>query len=125
MLQRDVNVLDDLVDARDGVDEFGRKVRRIAVEQPNPAETGQLCERVQEIGEAPPVLLAPVAPVLVRVLGDQVDLAHAALDEPFRLSQRDVERLGAELAAEARDRAERARVIASLRDAEVRRVRRR
>eukprot|EP00960_Hanusia_phi_P062419 765143-Hanusia_phi.AAC.5 len=114
MLEGDVDVLADLVDARDGVDQLVAEVARVAVEQRDPAHLLYLSQRVEQICQPALVCRAEVLPPLVRVLCDQVELCHPRRHQLARLLHDGVEGLGAEAPAPARDRAEGALVIAPL-----------
>ena len=97
VLQRDVDVLADFLVLRDLVDQLLGEVRRVAIKQPDPAQAldvGELSQQRGEVGAVP-----PVAAVLVRVLGDEVELEGARGDEGAGLGDDGGPRLGAEGAA--------------------------
>jgi hypothetical protein len=125
VLQRDVDVLHDLRNGCDGVDEVVREVGRVGVQDADPLDAGDCRQRGQQLREAAPIAAWEVLAVLVGVLRNQVQLAHARRRKALCLVQHSVPRLGAKLAAEGGDGAERALVVAALRHAQVRRVARR
>ena len=126
VLERHVDVLDDLGLARDRVDQLVVERARKRVVQPDPVDAVDRAERAQQLRERLAIRSgdARVMPVAREVLRDQVDLAHAGRAERAGLGD-DVVELPATLrAAQLRDDAERARPIAALGDLDVRGVRR-
>mmetsp|Transcript_21549 Transcript_21549/g.51418 ORF Transcript_21549/g.51418 Transcript_21549/m.51418 type:complete len:364 (+) Transcript_21549:465-1556(+) len=120
VLERHVDVLADLGVGGDLIDERLGEVGRVRVQNAYPAEALDGAEVPQQLGEAVP--LPRVHPILVCVLGDEVQFLRAGVDQALRLPQDVGVALGAEAAAESGDRAEGARVVAALRDTQVRGV---
>mmetsp|Transcript_18391 Transcript_18391/g.54897 ORF Transcript_18391/g.54897 Transcript_18391/m.54897 type:complete len:568 (+) Transcript_18391:413-2116(+) len=123
VLKGDVDVLAHLGVVSDLVNKVIRKVARVGVQDAHPAQPLELAELMHQLRQPLPV--APVLPILVGVLRDEVELYDAGLHQLGCLLQECRPRLRAELAAEAGDGAERARVVAALGDAQVGRVSRR
>src|SRR5260221_9478575 len=101
MLQRHVDIFDDLGQIRDGVEQLGGNEIRIAVEQSYAAQivnrreiAQQLCQRRGRV---------EVAAVGGQILRDQVDLAHTAGDEIARLGDKVGGRAALMKAANLRD----------------------
>ena len=117
VLQRQVQVARHAPARRERSDELGRDPVGIGVEDPDPAETVDVVERPQEMGGVGAVL--EVGPVVGRVLGNQVDLDHALRRQAPGFFDDRGDRPRALQTAEGRDGAERAGVVAPLRDLEV------
>ncbi len=83
VLERDVEVLGDVVVRRHGLEQPRRDLVGIGVEEAEPAEAGQGGEGFEELGEA--VGEAEVFAVAGGVLADEGDLADALRDELFGL----------------------------------------
>jgi hypothetical protein len=109
----------DLGVARDLLHEAVGDVARVAVEQADPVDLRVLELPKQLIEDQ---LLVEVEPVGRRVLGDEVDLLGAVGRELVDLAPDDLHGLRAELAADLGDHAEGARMVAPLREPDVRGV---
>ena len=79
VLERQVDVLDDLARRGDGVDGLVGDGRRVEIEQPHPAEAVDAIELAQQAGEG--AALAPIDAEEGGVLRDQEQLADAAVGE--------------------------------------------
>ena len=90
VLQRDVEVLGDVVVLRDGLEQPRRDLVGVGVEEAEPREAGQDGEGVEQLREA--VGEAEVFAVAGGVLADEGDLADALRDELFRLGDDGVKR---------------------------------
>ena len=112
VLQRHVEILADVVVARDGVEQPAGDAIGIGVEEAQPAQTLDARQRVEQRRQT--VLDAQVFAVAGRVLADQRDLLHAAGDQLLALRRPRLEAPRAELAAQVRNHAETARVVAAL-----------
>ena len=123
MLQRQVDVLADLRLARNRLDELVAEVLRVAVERADPLELRHLDDLAQELRKLRRTV--EVAAVLRRVLGDQDDFAHAVLRQVAHLVADVLDAAAAVVAADVRDGAEGAAVVAALCDLDISRVRRR
>ena len=123
VLQRQVDVAADLLALRHRREHVVGDRGRVEVEQPDP---GQAVDRVQ-LAQQPPerAALAAIDAEEGRVLRDEQQLAHAALGQRPRLADDRVRRAAAVLAAQRRDDAERAGVVAALGDLDVGEVLRR
>ena len=137
MLERDVDVADDVLGATDGLDELIAPVGGVRVEQADPEIALDLVEFAEERSErlarggvdlatrvrtgVGPAIHAEVG----RVLGDEVDLLDAFGDELARFLDDGLDRTAAVAAADARDDAEGAGVVAAFGDLDVGRVTRR
>ena len=130
VLQRHVDVAGDLRAFGDRADELVAPVRRMGVEQADPEialDRLQLAEQGGEGGAAGGVdRRARVGPLLPgvhaeegRVLGNEVELLHALGHELARLGDHAFDRAAAVPAADLRDDAEGARVVAALGDLDV------
>ena len=122
MLQRHVDVLDDLVLARDRVEDRVGHGRGVRVHHADPAEAVDGAESPQQEGQA--VAQAEVEAVARRVLGDQHDLLHTPRGQRPGLRHDVLDRPAAMQAAQRRDDAEGARVVAALADLHVGEMRR-
>ena len=120
VLQRQVDVLADLRLAGDRLDELVAEVLRVAVERAHPLELRHLDDLAQELCKLR--LAVEVAAVLRRVLGDQHDFAHAVLRQVADLIADVLDAAAAVVAADVRDGAEGAAVVAALRNLDVSRV---
>jgi hypothetical protein len=110
VLERQVEVRD--AGVADGVDQRVVEVRRVEVQEPDALHP--LGHGGHE-GDQRPLADPLVAPVAGQVLGDEDDLADAALRERLDLGQHAVERSGPLGTPEARDGAEPAGLVAPLR----------
>ena len=118
VLQRHVHVLAHLRERRDRVDQLRVDRRRIEVQQPHPLDAVDVVQRLQQLGEtAAP--RAAIATVHRGVLRDQDQLFRSAGGERARLVQERLGAAAAKAAAQLRDDAERARMVAAFRDLEV------
>ena len=95
VLQRQIEILADVVVPGDGVEQFAGDAVGVGVEEAQPAQAFDLGERVEERGEA--VLEAEVFAVAGGVLADERDLADAAGDELLGLGDDGFESARAEL----------------------------
>ena len=123
VLQGHVNVGNDLRQFAQGVNQRLTHHRRVAVQQAQPLDAVHFGQRPQQFGQGqPPVQVHAVGG---RVLRDQVQLPRARRGELPRFLDQPLNRLGAVLAANAGDGAERAGVVAAFGDLEIGRPRRR
>ncbi len=132
VLERDVDVLADMRQFGDRVDHLVGEVGRVGVHEPHPAvPAGVLIhgvvERPEQVGQSAGMTATrpnePATDVVAparRVLTDEVQFERAVFQQLARLGQDPVQRLGAHLAADRRDRAERALLVAALGDLQVR-----
>ncbi len=123
MLQRQVDVPADLLALGHRVQHVVGDRGGVEVEQPDPLEAVDRVQLPQQPREG--AALAPVDAVERRVLRDQQQLPHAPVRERPRLAHDRLGRAAAVRAAQRRDDAERAGVVAALGDLDVREVRRR
>ncbi len=124
VLQRHVHVRADLRQRSHGIDELRVDGRGIEIEQPDPADPVDVVQPVQQMRE-PAAPEAAVASPHRGVLRDEDQLAHAGRRERARLGEDRLLAARAEAAAQLRDDAERARMIAAFGDLQVRGGRRR
>ncbi len=117
MLERQVEILADVVVAGDGVEQLARDAIGIGVEEAEPAQVRDACEGVKELGKA--VFEAEVFAVAGGVLADEGDFACAAGDKLLGLGDYRLETPRPEFSAQVRDDAEAARVVAALGDLNV------
>jgi hypothetical protein len=117
VLQRQIEVLTDVVVAGDRVEQAIGDAVGVGVEEAEPAQAVDLSERVEELREA--VLEAQVFAVAGGVLADEGDLADAAGDELPRLGDDGFKSTRPEFSAQVGNDAEGAGVIASLGDFDV------
>ncbi len=117
MLQRHVEVRDDLLGVRQRVDELVGDVHRIGVQDAHPFDAVDLIEFAQQLREAD--FAIEVEAIVRRVLGDDDQLADAVGGELVGLADDFLDRLGHVLAAHAGDGAEGAKAVATLGDLEV------
>ena len=123
VLQRHVEVGDDLRAGSDLVDEAIGEVDRVEVHQADPLDAVHLLELIEQFHE--PGLAVEVHAVIGRVLRDDHQLLHAVGGEFAGLADHLLDRLGGVLAPHLRDRAEGAGAVAALGDLEVGHVPRR
>ncbi len=117
VLERHVQVRQDLGTARQDIIKVVGEVVRVVVEDPDPVEPVDLVELAEQLGQpGPPV---QVHAVIGHVLGDQVQLADAVGGEFAGLLDDALDRLGDVLAPHVGDRAEGAEAVAPLGHLEV------
>ena len=114
VLEREINVFDDLRLRGKDLDEFVAEIFRIAVEHTDPRYFFNLGELPQETCKHR--FAVEIEPIVRAVLRDENELAYTALRQLPRLGYDVLHRAAAEPAADERDRTERAAVIAALRD---------
>ena len=117
VLQGQIDVFDDLVLACHHVDQLVRHAVGIAVENADPAEAvdfAQLLEQLRELRRAVQILS-----VAGGVLSDDVELFHALRGKLTRFLEYILHRAAAEPAADQRNRAVGAAIVAALRDLEI------
>jgi hypothetical protein len=117
VLQRDVEVLGDVVVLGDGFEQARGDLVGVGVEEAQPAQAGERGEGVEQRGEA--VFEPEVFAVAGGVLADEGDLADALGDEVFGFGDDRRHAARAELAAQLRDDAEAAGVVAAFGDLDV------
>ena len=117
MLEGQVEVVANVVVAGDGFEEAAGDAVGIGVEEAEPAEVGDLGERVEELRQA--VLEAEVFAVARGVLTDEGDLAGAAGDELLGFGDDRFKSARAEFAAKVGNDAEGAGMVAALGDFDV------
>ena len=117
VLERKVEVLADIVVARDGFEQLASDAIGIGVEESEPLEVRNAGEGVEEGSET--VAEAEVFAVAGGVLTDEGDLANATGDELLGFSDNRLEAAGTEFAAQVGDDAEGAGVVAALGDFDV------
>ena len=120
VLEWHVEIRNDLVGASDRVDQLVREVHGVEVHQPNPVESLDLLQFLEQLDEAD--LAVQIEAVIRRVLCDEVQFAHAVFGEFLRFGNDHLDRLGDVLAAHHGDRTERAGSVAAFADLEVRKV---
>ena len=137
VLQRHVDVAGDFGRFGNGLDEIIAPMRRVRVEQANPEDALDLVQLTDERGKRLALaginatarlraLLGPLVHAEVGgVLGDEIDLLHAAGDELTCFLDDALLRAAAMAATNARDDAEGARVVAAFGDLDVGHVLRR
>ena len=117
MLERDVQIVDDLGLGRDHVDQLVRDLIRVEVVQAHPAEI-HFAQLPQQFGQQA-LVRGQVHPVLGDVLRDDDELLYARIAQRLRLLQQRVQRARAVRPAQLGDDAVAAAVGAALRDLEV------
>mmetsp|Transcript_19009 Transcript_19009/g.32523 ORF Transcript_19009/g.32523 Transcript_19009/m.32523 type:complete len:245 (+) Transcript_19009:993-1727(+) len=121
VLQGDVNVLGDLGVGGNLIDQLIGEVRGVGVQNAHPMQSLQLAKLAHEQGQVAPI--SPILSILIGVLCDEIDLPNPALNQVLGLVQQCLPGLAPELAPEAWNGAEGARVVTALRDPQVRGVR--
>src|SRR5271165_3706140 len=101
----------------DGLQQPARDLVGIGVEEAHPAHLLDLSQSLQQQRQA--ILQAEVFAVARSVLPDQSDLAYALLRQPLRFGNHRLEATRAKLAAQLRNNAERAGMIAAFGDLDV------
>src|SRR6478609_10814616 len=109
MLQRHVNVGTDFFVPRNRLQQLARNLIGISVEEAHPAQVFNLCQPLQQYGEA--VLQAEVFAVTSGVLTDERDLAHAAGGKTFGLSNYGFKMARTKLTAQLRNNAKAAGMV--------------
>jgi len=103
MLNRQIQIAADVFPAGHRLQNIGRDVRRMGVQQAQPAQTGNRRQIGQQAGKRRAVF--QVAPVGGGVLADQNDFPDAPADQDFRFPQNIVRPAAARPAADGGDRA--------------------
>ena len=109
--------MDSLLAGCDGFNQLLVYPRRIQVHQSDPLDAGDFLKLSDKTRQS--VLGLQIAPVVCRVLGDQVQLENAGTSQLGRLSEHELGGLAPERASYPRDCAVRAPAIAALADAQV------
>ena len=117
VLDRDIQILHDLVVARDLVNQLLVELVGVEVVEPDPFDPLDLAQLAAEPREAP--LAVEVGAVARDVLRDDDQLFHPVRGQIPRLLQNMLDRPRAVAPADIRDRAEGAEVVAALRDAQI------
>ena len=117
VLEGDVEILGDGVVLGHRFEQAGGDLVGVGVEEAEPAQAGEDGEGVEELGEA--FGEAEVFAVAGGVLADEGDLADALGDEVLGFGDDGGHAAGTELAAELRDDAEAAGVVAAFGDLDV------
>ena len=117
VLERHVDVFGEAFVGGEGLEHFLRYAIRVGVEEADPEEVFDLCEALEELREA--IAEAEVFAVGSGVLADERDFAGTYGGEVFRFADDGFETAAAEGAAELRDDAEGAGVVATFGDFDV------
>ena len=123
VLQRQVDVFDDLFLFGDRVEQLVGDRVRVAVQHADPVQLLDSAQAAQQLCER--IFAVQVEPVARRILRDEDQLLRAVFNERARLLLDALHRAAAVAAADQRDRAVGAAVVAALGDLEVREVARR
>ena len=123
VLQRDIDVAANLVVLGDRIQQALADAVRVGIEKTNPARLFDARQAVEQRRQT--VLDAQIFAIRRRILANQVDLSHAALEQSLRLTHHRLKPAAAKAAPELRDDAECAGVIAALVDLDVRHMARR
>ena len=117
VLQRHVDVRADLLLAGDRIEQLVGDVTRVVVEQPDPAQPIDLHQLTQQAAQRRAV--APIAAVGGQILCDEVELDDAVVRQRRGFGKHRVERPALVTAADLRNDAEAAGVIAAFRHLEI------
>src|SRR6185437_9758486 len=117
MLERDVEVLRDIVVACDGLQQPRGDLVGIGVEETQPAQARQRCEGFEELGQA--VFDAEVFAVAGCILADQGNLPDTLGDKVFGLGDDRRDATRTTLAAKLRDDAKATGMVAAFSDLDV------
>src|SRR5262249_38162927 len=118
VLQRQVEVRDDLASGGEGVDQLVGEVDRVGVEDADPLDTVDAVQFAQQFRETNTTV--QIEAIVGRVLGDDDQLADAVLGQLAGLADDLLDRLGDVLAAHAGDGTEGAEPVATFGDLQIR-----
>src|ERR1700676_1341097 len=117
MLQRHIHVRTDFFLRPDRFEKFAGDLVGISIEEPNPPQIFDLRQFLEQEGES--IFQAEVFAVASRVLPDESDFPYAYLCQSLSFGDHRFEAPGAKLPPQLRDDAERAGMIAALRNFDI------